>query len=113
MFTSDGVNAIGDARRDLHRLRRSFCKSWRNDKWRGLLLAYWHWLAEGASFIDIPMGEDSLMRLRLPPLILDAPFGVDTPDDGTEPADEEGEEGPESGDDEGSEDDPEDLDGGL
>ena len=112
VFTSDGVNAIGDARR-LHRLRRSFCKSWRNDKWRGLLLAYWHWLAEGASFIDIPMGEDSLMRLRLPPLILDAPFGVDTPDDGTEPADEEGEEGPESGDDEGSEDDPEDLDGGL
>jgi hypothetical protein len=28
VFTSDGIDTIGDARR-LHRLRRSFCKSWR------------------------------------------------------------------------------------
>ena len=50
------------------------------------------------------------MRLRLPPIILDAPFGIETLDDHTEPADDEGEEGPESSDDEGSEDNSEDLD---
>ena len=32
VFTSDGLNLLGDAQR-LHRLRRSFCRSWRNDKW--------------------------------------------------------------------------------
>jgi hypothetical protein len=31
IFTSDGANPLGDAKR-LHRLRRSFCKSWRNAK---------------------------------------------------------------------------------
>jgi TIR domain-containing protein len=110
VFTSDGANPLGDARR-LHRLRRSFCKSWRNPKWRDLLLAFWHWLAEGASTIDIPMGEDTVMRLHLPPLTLTAPFSVDAPDDRFEPMDDDDEEeGPDGGDDEGSEDDPEDLD---
>jgi hypothetical protein len=83
VFTADGHNALGDAKR-LHRLRRSFCKSWRNDKWRDLLLAFWYWLAEGASFIDTPMGEAVALRLRLPPMIMDAPFGIDSPDDITE-----------------------------
>ena len=67
VFTSDGASPLGDARR-LHRLRRSFCKSWRNPKWRDLLLTFWHWLAEGASTLEIQMGEDVVMRLRLPPL---------------------------------------------
>jgi hypothetical protein len=40
VFTYDGHSPLGDAKR-LHRLRRSFCKSWRNDKWRDLLLAFW------------------------------------------------------------------------
>ena len=80
VFTSDGHSALGDAKR-LHRLRRSFCKSWRNDKWRDLLLAFWFWLAEGASLVDVPMGEGATLRLRLPPKIFDASFGIDAPDD--------------------------------
>ena len=71
IFTSDGLNPLGDARR-LHRLRRSFCKSWRNDKWRDLQSAFWFWLADGASFVDIPVGEGAALRLRLPPMIFDA-----------------------------------------
>jgi hypothetical protein len=35
--SQEGHNHLGDAKR-LHRLRRSFCKSWRNDKWRELAL---------------------------------------------------------------------------
>lgn len=114
VFTSDGHSPLGDARR-LHRQRRSFCKSWRNDKWRDLMLAFWHWLAGGSAFIDASMGEGVALRIRLPPLGFDAPFGIDTPDDiASLGDDDDGEEtpGPDS-DDEGNDDDsedPEDLD---
>lgn len=80
IFTKDGREIYGDARR-LHRLRRSFCKAWRNDKWRDLLLAFLWWIAGGADSIAIPFGEGISMLLRLPPLSFSAPFGVDTPDD--------------------------------
>lgn len=111
VFTSDGTNPLGDARR-LHRLRRSFCKSWRNAKWRDLLLTFWHWLGDGASAIDVPMGEGAIMKLRLPPMIFDADFGIDAVTDSTAAAEydddaeaPDGVPGDESGDDE-----PEDLD---
>jgi hypothetical protein len=75
IFTSNGHELIGDARR-LHRMRRTFCKGWRNDKWRDLLLTFWHWLADGAEFVDITLGEGAVMRLSLPPKTFDAAFGV-------------------------------------
>jgi hypothetical protein len=89
IFTSNGHDLIGDARR-VHRMRRTFCKGWRNDKWRDLLLAFWHWLADGAEFVDISLGEGSSMRLGLPPMTFTAPFGVNSltdaaaPDEGDE-----------------------------
>lgn len=89
IFTTDGTEQIGDARR-LHRMRRSFCKSWRNDKWRDLLLAFWFWLAGGSETVDIPMGADEPMRLRLPPVAFVAPFGVNAPDDAGESEDDDG-----------------------
>jgi len=106
IFTSDGREPIGDARR-LHKMRRSFCKSWRNDKWRDLLLAFWFWMAEGALFVDVPLGEGEALRLRLPPMSFDALFGITAPDDAGESDDEEDD--PESGGDE-SDDEPEELD---
>jgi TIR domain len=89
IFTSNGHDLIGDARR-VHRMRRTFCKGWRNDKWRDLLLAFWHWLAGGAEFVDISLGEGVSMRLGLPPMTFTAPFGVNSltdaaaPDEGDE-----------------------------
>lgn len=80
IFTRDGREIYGDANR-LHRLRRSFCKMWRNDKWRDLLLAFLWWISNGANFIDVPMAEGTNMRLKLPPISFDAPFGVDSADD--------------------------------
>jgi hypothetical protein len=110
IFTADGHSPIGDAKR-LHRLRRSFCKNWRNDKWRDLLLTFWFWLADGASFIDVPMGEGAALRLQLPPLSVEAPFGIEAPDDNTPSSDDDGDEdGGASADDEGSADDPDQLD---
>jgi hypothetical protein len=89
IFTSNGHDLIGDARR-VHRMRRTFCKGWRNDKWRDLLLAFWHRLADGADFVDISLGEGVSMRLGLPPITFTAPFGVNSltdavaPDEGDE-----------------------------
>src|SRR5208282_2779522 len=80
IFTSDGQSAIGDAKR-LHLTRRSFCKSWRNDKWRDLLLAFCHWLSAGAPTIEIPLGEACALTLSLPPIVFDAPFGIEAATD--------------------------------
>lgn len=81
IFTSDGQSVISDETRRLRRIRRSFCKSWRNDKWRDLLLAFGHWLSSGASAIEIPLGEAAALRLRLPPITWDAAFGIETASD--------------------------------
>jgi hypothetical protein len=92
MSASPGASSLprtANARR-VHRMRRTFCKGWRNDKWRDLLLAFWHWLADGAEFVDISLGEGSSMRLGLPPMTFTAPFGVNSltdaaaPDEGDE-----------------------------
>jgi hypothetical protein len=110
VFTSNGLSPLGDAKR-LHRLRRSFCKNWRNDKGRDLMLTFWFWLADGAAFIDVPMGEGAPMRLRLPPLTFDADFGIESPDDTAAMPDGEEAERPEGqADDEGSDDEPDDMD---
>lgn len=111
VFTSDGANPLGDAKR-LHRLRRSFCKSWRNAKWRDLLLTFWHWLGEGAPVIDVPMGEGAVMKLRLPPLVFDADFGIDAVTDSTAASEEDDDAEVPDGipGDEGGDDEPEDLD---
>ena len=51
------------------------------------------------------------MRLALPPMIFDAAFGVDAPDDTAEIPDDEEAEAPEGeAGDEGNDDDPGDLD---
>jgi len=111
VFTSDGYNPLGNAKW-LHRLRRSFCKSWRNDKWRDLLLAFWFWLAEGAAFVDVPMGEGAVLRLKLPPVSFDAAFGIETPDDSAAVPNDEDDAEPPEGDvgDESSDDELEDRD---
>lgn len=88
IFTSNGHDPIGNALR-LHRMRRSFCKGWRNDKWRDLLLAFWFWIAEGAAFVDAPLGDGVALRLHLPPMTFDAPFGIKTQDDTGESDDED------------------------
>ena len=90
VFTSDGHNPLGNAKRQ-HRLRRSFCKSWRNDKWRDLLLTFWFWLAEGGAFFEVPMGEGTAMRLMLPPMMFEADFGVDALADSISISDDEDE----------------------
>lgn len=88
IFTSDGSELLGNARR-MHRARRSFCKSWHNDKWRDLLLAFWARLSDGGDSIEIPMGDSVGLQLRLPPLIFNAPFSISTTDAENESEDDD------------------------
>jgi hypothetical protein len=43
IFTSDGKSPI-ESKERMHLLRRRFCKSWWNDRWRDLLIAFVTWL---------------------------------------------------------------------
>ncbi|MBB3708623.1 hypothetical protein [Aminobacter aminovorans] len=51
IFTEDGHKPFDDPAK-MHRLRRSFAKTWRNPRWRDMLLAFLHWLADGAPPTD-------------------------------------------------------------
>ncbi|QGG93265.1 TIR domain-containing protein (plasmid) [Agrobacterium sp. MA01] len=75
IFTVDGRSTVGDARR-MHTMRRTMCKSWRNDRWRDLMLAYLGWVAGNATELSIDMGGDAFMTLEVPPVQFDVPFGL-------------------------------------
>jgi hypothetical protein len=67
IFSENGLEALGDAKR-MHRLRRSFAKSWRNARWRDMLSAILWWLAEGRLEIELPVSHRQRMILVLPPV---------------------------------------------
>jgi hypothetical protein len=78
IFTIDGHNPVGDARR-MHTMRRTLCRSWRNDRWRDLLLAFVYWLADGQSELRVDFGDGAEMVLSLPPMSFEANFGLGPP----------------------------------
>lgn len=57
VFTDDGKTPLESANR-MHTLRRGFCKSWWNDRWRDLSIAYLTWFAGGSETIDLDVGGD-------------------------------------------------------
>jgi hypothetical protein len=71
----------------MHRLRRSFTKSWRNAKWRDMLLALLHWLSDGDTSLIVPVGSDAALSLRLPPVTFSAPVSIILPEDDEEELD--------------------------
>ena len=77
IFTIDGYEPIGNPKR-MHRWRRSFAKSWRNDRWRDMLLAFLHWLGEGNDTILVPVSTDSELAFELPPISWIAPVSIPT-----------------------------------
>ena len=80
LFTEDGRTPIANPKR-MHRLRRSHTKSWRNAKWRDMLLAFLHWLSNGETSLVVPVGSEIAFSLHLPPLIVDAPVSIIVDDD--------------------------------
>jgi len=75
IFTEDGQKPFDDPAK-MHRLRRSFAKTWRNARWRDMLLAFLHWLENGGTEWRVPVASDEALVLRLPPLTWTAPVGM-------------------------------------
>jgi hypothetical protein len=86
IFSDNGQTPGGDPRR-MHRLRRSFTKSWRNAKWRDMLLAFVYWLAEGKETLAVPLGANAVLTLAVPPESVVAPFSVSFDGDQVEEVD--------------------------
>jgi hypothetical protein len=72
IFTEDGHKPFDDPTK-MHRLRRSFAKTWRNPRWRDMLLAFLYWLADGRSQLSGLVSGDEALVLKLPPVSWMAP----------------------------------------
>ncbi len=79
IFSEDGLTPIVDSGRS-HRLRRSFCKSWWQDKWRDLMLAYLSNLAGGDPRIRIPLSDVAYFEVDTFPQLFMCPITINDPD---------------------------------
>jgi hypothetical protein len=75
VFSADGNTPICSDKR-MHRLRRGFCKSWWNARWRDLMLAYTSWVSGGSSFIELPVGSEQNIELSYRPVIFESPVSL-------------------------------------
>lgn len=80
VFSDDGL-AIWDSADRMHRARRSQCKGWWNDKWRGLIGATVSWLSSGDSTIKIKVGSNTTLRIAATPIRIESPVSYDEPED--------------------------------
>lgn len=60
IFTSDGLSPVGDSKR-MHTLRRSFCRSWWQDRWRDMSLAYLALLTGDSGDLIMPLAPDQFL----------------------------------------------------
>jgi hypothetical protein len=86
IFTEDGKTPLSDTAR-AHRLRRRFCKSWWQDRWRDMMLAYLAHLAGGKDTLEIPLSESFSLVLDAHPALFDCPVTAAAPI--AEPQDDE------------------------
>ncbi|MEQ1679693.1 MAG: toll/interleukin-1 receptor domain-containing protein [Nitrospira sp.] len=75
IFSENGLMALDDAKA-MHRLRRSVTKSWRNDRWRDLLLAFLYWFSKGERHIVFPTGSSSGIKAEVPPISMVCPVSI-------------------------------------
>lgn len=62
LFSSDGISPIPDADKQ-HSLRRGFCRSWWNARWRDLLVAILTYIAKGQDTIQLPVSDTEYIRI--------------------------------------------------
>lgn len=87
IFTEDGHLPLDNPKR-MNVLRRSYTRSWRNAKWRDMLLAFLYWLTGGNTSWIVPVAPDASLSLCLPPVTLSTPVSIGL-DDADEEADSE------------------------
>lgn len=73
VFSADGRTLI-DSKEKMHALRRGFCKSWWNDRWRDLLLAYFHWFSDGDTKIELDVGAPTPLVISSSPARMLSPI---------------------------------------
>ncbi len=78
LFSHDGRNLVGDPAK-MHRLRRSFCRNWWNDRWRDLMLAYVTWLSNGTDTISLWASDVAEISVSAHPLSFEAPVSCIDP----------------------------------
>lgn len=88
IFTEDGNKPFDDPAR-MHRLRRSFAKTWRNARWRDMLLAFLHWLAGGRNSLAVPVSSEETIILGLPPISWQVPVSLPIEEEIPEPDDDD------------------------
>ena len=74
VFSEDGTATLPAKR--MHRMRRSFTKTWRNARWRDLLLTFLFWLSNGESTIRLPLHMEDDLVVEVPPLMFVSPVGI-------------------------------------
>lgn len=62
VFSEDGANLIASSTK-MHSLRRGFCRSWWNDRWRDLIASYVAWFSDFHSQVNLPLSELSELRV--------------------------------------------------
>lgn len=85
IFSENGMDSINDHRK-AHRLRRSFAKSWRNARWRDMMLAFLSWISGDKNELIVPVSSKRFIYLALPPISFFSPVTVlndvnEAPDD--------------------------------
>lgn len=94
IFSGNGLDPLTDAKQ-MHRLRRSFAKSWRNARWRDMLSAFLWWVSSGANQIKIDVAHRQSIVLALPSAEFTAPISVvhgnEEPGDDDDPDIDDGE----------------------
>jgi len=75
VFTDNGRTPLdSDAR--AHRLRRSFCKNWWNERWRDLLRAFVAFMANGSEEFYVSLGGDADVTIAASPITFEAPLSI-------------------------------------
>jgi len=75
LFTEDGKEPLKSTAR-MQRLRKSFAKSWRNARWRDMMLAFLYWIGDGTTILNVPMGANEDLVLSLPPMAFESPISI-------------------------------------
>lgn len=99
LFSDDGVR-LWESPAQMHRARRSQCKSWWNDDWRDRLVAAMSWLASGQPSLALPLAGSDGGSVSVRPIEFTSPLALDEEADG-----EQSEAEDLGGDDDGDEED--------
>jgi hypothetical protein len=78
VFSEDGETPIAETARS-HRLRRSFCKTWWQDRWRDLMLAYLSSMSDEDRQVTVKLSENRDLVFSKQPSTFSSPISANDP----------------------------------